>query len=63
MTKEQFKKLNRGDLIKGAYTGNEYIVMANYGGRVTAVNTVDLTNHVEWRLVAKASFDFNLQNT
>lgn len=59
MTNDQFKKLNRGDIIKGAYTGNVFIVTDNYGGRVTAVQTADVTNPTEWELVAKASFDFN----
>lgn len=51
MTPDQFKGLKPGDLVRAAGGHDAYIVHANYGGRVTALRHVDLTNPVEWILV------------
>ena len=49
MTKTQFKKLKPGDLVRHVLSGSTaYVVTANYGERVTAVRTMDLTNPSEW---------------
>lgn len=45
---KDFKDLRRGDLVKSKSSGVVYIVSSNYGGRVTAVKTADLTNPSEW---------------
>lgn len=60
MTREQMKGLNTGDLIRSNFRhqGRTFIVTANYGSHITAVDTVDVTNETEWTLVAKASHDF-----
>jgi len=60
MKKEEFEKLQEGDIVcgklgDGSLSGMSFIVTANYGGRVIAVRTVDLTNPVEWELLRKSS--------
>src|SRR5688500_16908165 len=54
MKEEQFMNLNTGDIIKHKSSESTYVVTANYGSRVTAVRTVDLTNPNEWELVLSA---------
>lgn len=47
-------KLGPGDIIRQRTGGDGYIVSSeSYGGRVTAVRVVDVTNPDEWVLVAK----------
>ncbi len=54
MNKEQFKQLKAGDPVSHkADRSQGYIVHCNYGNRVTAVKTVDITNPAEWDLVAE----------
>lgn len=54
MTKDEFKDLKEGDVVLNKMDrGHGYIVHANYGGRVTAVRTADLTNHEEWEITHK----------
>ena len=48
MTHEEFKNLKTGDIVKHVSNGRLFIVSANYGTRVTAVTTADLTNSSEW---------------
>lgn len=48
MTPEQFKALKPGDLVRHKASPEAMIVHANYGDRVTAVRTSDLTNPNEW---------------
>ena len=55
MTELDMKKLQPGDVIRGKSSSHGFIVTANYGTRVTAVRTVDLTNPSEWDLVVKAN--------
>ncbi|HEY9764608.1 MAG TPA: hypothetical protein V6D07_18925 [Trichocoleus sp.] len=55
MNREEFKSLGPGDIVEGLSSGETYIVSANYGDRVTAVKTVDLTNPSEWKVVLKAN--------
>ena len=57
MDKQTFKELERGDIVKRKGGSTSYVVNANYGNRVTAVNTVDMTNPDEWELVLKASYE------
>lgn len=51
MTTEEFRKLKPGDIVRSAHSGYGFIVMANYGDRVTAATTVDMSNPIEWLLV------------
>ncbi len=51
MRVEQFKVLKAGDLVRHKHEAKPYIVHANYGDRVTAARTVDLTNPFEWEKV------------
>ncbi len=54
MTKKEFESLQPGDIVRGKSSFVSYIVTANYGNRVTAVHTADLTNPPEWDLVEKS---------
>lgn len=56
MTKQEMLKLETGDVVFHHITKQEYVVTANYGERVTAVKTVDITNETEWGLLAKACY-------
>lgn len=49
-----FKNLKHGSLVRHKSGGKAFTVMANYGDRVTAVRTVDLTNPSEWDEVDEA---------
>ncbi len=49
---EEFASLNPGDLVRHKHSASAAIVHANYGKRVTAVRTFDLTNPMEWDKVA-----------
>lgn len=42
-------KLQRGTIIKHVLDQRPFVVTANYGDRVTAVATVDVTNMSEWQ--------------
>lgn len=59
MTKTEFNDLGPGDVvcyaISHAELFNRFTVTDNFGDRVTAVKTVDMTNPVEWELVNKKS--------
>ena len=57
MNKKEFKQLERGDLVCHATAHDIYIVTANYGDRITAIRSQDLTNPREWELVAKATYE------
>jgi len=48
MTPAQLKALQPGDLVRHKEDRRVYIVHGNYGDRVTAACTVDLTNSAEW---------------
>lgn len=54
MTPEQLHQLKTGDIIRHSGGGHPWIVIANYGERVTAVQSADITNPGEWELVLKA---------
>ena len=53
MEEKVFKGLKRGDIVRHKDDHDSYIVDANYGNRVTAVRTEDMTNPLEWELVLK----------
>ena len=57
MKQTDFDNLDRGDIVRSAASGAIYIVTGNYGDRVTAVKTVDMTNPIEWELVVKSETD------
>jgi hypothetical protein len=44
-------ELQTGDVVRGRFSGQVYIVSANYGNRVTAVDTADITNPPEWEVL------------
>lgn len=56
MMPDKFWKLQPGDIVRHAESGESYMVTSNYGERVTAVRTVDLTNPHEWQLALKAKY-------
>ena len=54
MTEEELKNLAPGDVVRHVHGANGYLVTANYGGRITAVRTIDISNAQEWVLAVKA---------
>jgi hypothetical protein len=46
--------LKVGDVIRGKSSGRMYVVTANYGTRVTAVDSADVTNASEWEVLRPA---------
>lgn len=44
----KLNELPRGTIIRHALDERSFVVTANYGSRVTAVATVDVTNISEW---------------
>ena len=54
MTTDDFSKLAVGDIVRHRLANSRFVVTANYGGRVTAVQTADITSPSEWALVSKA---------
>jgi hypothetical protein len=53
----EMKHLQRGDIVRHREDSRTFIVTGNYGDRVTAVATVDITNHTEWEIVLKADYN------
>lgn len=53
MTKEEFKKLKRGDVVRNIGSENVYVVTGNYGEYSTFVNTIVAYNHTEWEIIEK----------
>jgi len=45
--------LKVGDVIRGKVSHRSFVVTANYGTRVTAVHSADITNPMEWEIVSK----------
>lgn len=55
MSKEQMENLKMGDTVRHVSDPDHcYVVTANYGDRVTAVQTVDITNPIEWAIVKES---------
>lgn len=48
MTNQEMQALQPGELVRHKSGGESYTVTANYGLRVTAARTVDITNADEW---------------
>ena len=46
--------LQTGDVVRGKLSGKVYVVTGNYGDRVTAVQTADITNPPEWEVLRPA---------
>lgn len=55
MTKAEMKDLKQGDVVESLSSNITYVVLANYGDRITAVRNADITNPSEWRIAAKAN--------
>ena len=56
MTKEDFQKLNIGDIVRHRNSGSSVIITANYKDYVIGVKTYHLTNFDEWLLISKANY-------
>jgi hypothetical protein len=48
---KNIEDLQVGDIIRSRSRELAYIVTGNYGGHVTAVRTVDVTNPIEWEVL------------
>lgn len=46
-----FEGLERGDIVRHITSAETYVVLANYGDRITAVKHADMTNPAEWESV------------
>lgn len=57
MKKDNFNNLDRGDIVKHKEFRETYVVTANYGSYVVAVNTVHMSNSSEWDLLLKANHE------
>lgn len=55
MTAQEMRDLKQGDVVVSLVTGLTYMVVANYGNRVTAVRIADITNPCEWKITARAN--------
>lgn len=55
MTRDMMAALQPGDLISHRGSGESLVVTANYGNRVTAVRTYDVTNPCEWLVIRRSS--------
>ena len=51
MTRDEFLNLQPGDLILSKSGERSLIVTGNYGNKVTAIMTIDITNPEEWQLI------------
>jgi hypothetical protein len=54
MTKEEFKLLDRGDIVRHKGSSGSLIVLSNDGNSVIAIRESHLTNPDEWDLLFKA---------
>ena len=54
MTNLEFSRLRPGQIVRSA-SGQTWIISANYGQHVTAVQTVDISNPTEWEIVTKVT--------
>ena len=50
MNEYEFKNLKIGDTVISKLTKQPFIVIGNFGSRITAVQLADLTNRHEWIL-------------
>jgi hypothetical protein len=57
MTEDQFKNLQRGDIVRHVTSPDSVVVTGNFGNRVSAIRAYDLTNPNEWRLIGKANHE------
>lgn len=53
MTKDEFVKLQEGDIVHSKAGGEGYVVTGNYGDHVIAVRIAHITNCEEWTLVRR----------
>ena len=45
------QELKSGSIVRGKLSQRIFIVVSNYGGRVTAVDVADITNPDEWEVL------------
>lgn len=55
MDKNDFKKLDTGDIVRGKYSIKSFVVMSNNGDTITIARTETMTNPEEWDLIFKAN--------
>jgi hypothetical protein len=48
---QNLSDLRPGDIIRPKHGDINFVVTANYGNRVTAVKTADVTNPIEWEVM------------
>ena len=57
MKDDNFKNLQRGDIVKHKHHSTTYIVSGNYLSHVIAITNVHMTNPSEWVLLLKANHE------
>jgi len=62
MTTEELHALRPGDVVAHRRDGQQFQVLGNFGGRVTAVDLADVTNPNEWEVVVRRVSDRELDS-
>ena len=62
MTEEELRALRPGDVVAHRRDGQQFQVLGNFGGRVTAVDLADITNPNEWEVVVRRVSDRELDS-
>jgi hypothetical protein len=62
MTTEELHALRPGDVVAHRRDGQQFQVLGNFGGRVTAVALADVTNPNEWEVVVRRVSDRELDS-
>jgi hypothetical protein len=57
MTKKEFKKLKRGDVVRNIGSERVYVVTGNYGEYSTFTDTIIAYNHTEWEIMEKETIN------
>ena len=51
MTNAEMRALQPGNIVRSVPSGLAYVVLANYGDRISSVRYADITNPSEWEIV------------
>jgi hypothetical protein len=54
MTREEFNKLDQGDIVRAVGKADSYVIVTSLTGMKIAVRSVCVTAPHEWELIAKA---------
>lgn len=60
LTEAKFKQAQPGDMLRSRTDSRVFVVTGNYGGRITAVASVDVTNPIEWEIYDEPELEFGM---